>query len=116
MPNIPSVPPRKIKPNFNSRNGAENSSFGIARAESAVIATTTTTTGLTRFAETAACPIIRPPTIPIVPPSGPGARTPASLTLSNAISINNVSIRPGNGTPLLAFAKDKIRFVGNTCV
>ena len=59
---------------------------------------------------------LKPDYVGFVFASGPGARTPASLTLSNAISINNVSIRPGNGTPLLAFAKDKIRFVGNTCV
>ena len=39
--------------------------------------------GLTIFALTAACPKIRPPTIPSIEPIGPGILTPASLIISN---------------------------------
>ena len=84
MPKMPSHPPSKMKPNFSSRNGAPNSSFGIASEQSAETATTTTVIGLTRLAETAASPMISPPTIPIVPPSGPGMRTPASRISSKS--------------------------------
>ena len=88
MPKMPKKPPRKINPYFSSRNGTENSSLGIAKELSALNATTTTVIGLTRFADTAASPMIRPPTMPMVPPSGPGIRTPASRISSNAISIS----------------------------
>ena len=116
MPKMPSHPPIKMKPNFSSRNGAPNSSFGIASEQSAETATTTTVIGLTRLAETAASPMISPPTIPIVPPSGPGMRTPASRISSKANSIRRISRMPGNGTPFRASANASRSLVGSTCV
>ena len=78
IPKMPRYPPRKRNPYFRSRNADANSSLGIARDPSAVNATIITTTGLTRLASTVACPIIRPPTIPMAFPRVPGIRTPAS--------------------------------------
>ena len=77
---------------------------------------TITTTGLTIFASTAACPMINPPTIPIVFPIAPGRRMPASRNSSKDSSIRITSTTEGNGTPCLAAAKDKINVVGKICV
>ena len=74
--------------------------MGSAKEASAVNATTMTIIGLTTPAVTAACPIIRPPTIPIVLPMGPGILTPASLKSSKANSINSTSTSAGNGTSI----------------
>lgn len=67
-----------ITKNLSRRNTDANSSFGIAKLAIAVSATTITTIVLTMPASTADCPTINPPTIPIVLPSGPGRRIPAS--------------------------------------
>ena len=83
---------------------------------SAVSATIITTIGLTRLAVTAACPTIRPPTIPMAFPRDPGIRTPASRIISNANSRNKSSATLEKGTPSLASAKERIRFVGRIWV
>ena len=116
MPKEPNHAHIPIKKNFNRRNAVANSSFGIAKEQSAVNEMTITTIGLTRFASPAACPMISPPTIPIVFPMAPGRRTPASLNSSNESSIKITSTTAGNGTPLLASAKDKRSIVGRICV
>ena len=69
------------------------------KEEIAVAATTITMIGLTIPADTVACPMIKPPTIPIAEPIGLGNLNPASRKISIAISINNPSIIAGNGTP-----------------
>ena len=79
----------------------------------AVNATTITTIVLTRCASTAACPTIRPPTTPIVPPSCPGSRIPASLNNSNDNSISSTSTITGNGPPSLAENNASKNGVGN---
>ena len=91
-----------IRKNFIRRNALVNNSFGIENVAIAVNATTITTIVLTRCASTAACPTIRPPTTPIVPPSCPGSLIPASLNNSNDNSISSTSTITGNGTPSLA--------------
>ena len=78
----------------------------------AVSATIITTMGLTRFALTAASPMIRPPTIPIAFPSAPGTRTPASLINSKASSSSISSVTLVKGTPSRASAKERSRFAG----
>ena len=98
------------------RNAVANSSFGIAKEQSAVKEMTITTIGLTRFASTAACPMIRPPTIPMVFPIAPGSRTPASRRSSNDNSMISTSTTAGKGTPCLASANDKSSVVGSICV
>lgn len=104
-PKKPSHAHMAIKKNFKMRNAVANSSLGTAKEQSAVNATTITTIGLTRFASTAACPIISPPTIPMVFPIAPGRRTPASRNSSKDNSIKSTSTTPGNGTPCLAAAR-----------
>ena len=75
--------------------GSEN----VAIAVTAIIITKN---GFTIPAFTAASPITRPPTIPIVYPIGFGNRIPASRINSIVKAIINVSIYAGNGTPSLA--------------
>ncbi|MPN28106.1 hypothetical protein SDC9_175545 [bioreactor metagenome] len=77
-----------------------------------VKAMTTTVTGLTRLADTAACPKMMAPTIPMVDPSKPGMRKPASRMSSKANSISSNSPTEGNGTRSLAPAMAKIISVG----
>ena len=67
-----------------------------------VNATRMTTIGLTKFASTAACPIMRPPTMPIVFPMAPGSLMPASRSSSKDSSIMSTSMSCGNGQPSLA--------------
>ena len=88
----------------------------MEKEQSAVNATTITTIGLTRLASTAACPIIRPPTIPIVFPIAPGSRTPASRNSSKEISMRMTSSAAGKGTPIRASQKDNKSGVGRICV
>ena len=116
IPKIPRYPPKNKKKYLSIRNAEANSSFGIAREPSAVIATTMTTIGLTRFASTAAEPTISPPTIPIAFPNAPGIRTPASRISSKDNSSRTSSAMLENGTPSLAWAKDRSIFVGRICV
>ena len=78
-------------------------------------AATATVIGLTRLALTAACPTIRPPTMPIVLPAGPGMRSPASRRSSKDSSIRRTSAAVGNGTPLLASAMERIKLPGRSC-
>ena len=54
--------------------------------------------GLTTPALTAASPIIKAPTIPIVGPMGEGTLKPASLISSKETSKSNSSKKIGNGT------------------
>ena len=84
----------------------------MAKEDSAVKATTTTITGLTMPADTAACPMIRPPTMPMVLPIGPGMRIPASRRSSKANSMIKTSTTLGKGTLALPPAKEKSRFAG----
>ena len=90
--------------------------MGMAKELRALRATTTTAMGLTRLAPTAASPMIRPPTMPMVPLSGPGIRTLASRISSKASSIRRTSKRLGKGTPRRASAKDSSRLVGRIWV
>ena len=101
-----------ITKNLSKRNTDANSSFGIAKLAIAVSATTITTIVLTMPASTADCPTIRPPTIPIVLPSGPGRRIPASRKSSNRNSIRITSTTTGNVTMLRADAIAYRSFVG----
>jgi len=54
--------------------------------------------GLTSPAETAACPIIKAPMIPMVFPITPGTRMPPSLISSKENSIKIISKMVGKGT------------------
>ncbi len=83
-----------------------NSSTGSAKEARAVKATITTIIGLAIPADTAASPTIKPPTIPMVFPSGPGILIPASRRSSKENSINNVSIVTENGTVALVSYSD----------
>ncbi|MNN89766.1 hypothetical protein D3C81_2076270 [compost metagenome] len=73
--------------------------IGTEKEEMAVTATTITRIGLTIPASTAACPIIRPPTIPIAGPIGLGRRSPASRNISMETSMISASTSEGKGTP-----------------
>ncbi|MNV70259.1 hypothetical protein D3C71_1632130 [compost metagenome] len=73
--------------------------MGIEKEETAVTDTTMTKIGLTIPASTAACPMIRPPTIPIAGPIGLGKRSPASRKISIETSIIKASINTVKGTP-----------------
>ncbi|MNZ95955.1 hypothetical protein D3C78_1151300 [compost metagenome] len=86
--------------------------IGIEKEETAVTETTMTRIGLTIPASTAACPMIRPPTIPIAGPIGLGKRRPASLKISIEISIINASINTEKGTPCLELIIEIANFVG----
>ena len=72
-----------------------------------VIATIMINIGLTIPALTAAWPRTMAPTIPIVGPIGDGTLSPASLIISNEISIIKISKIIGNGTFCL---EDKIEY------
>lgn len=69
--------------------------------------------GLTILALTAACPITKAPTIPMVALSGDGTRSPASLISSNEISITSTSKIMGNGTFSLEARMEKSSSVGS---
>ncbi len=86
--------------------------LGTANAPKAVIATMTTSIGLTIDAATAACPRISAPTIPRVGPITPGILTPASRISSIAISIISTSTTVGKGTFSRLAAMAKRRSVG----
>jgi hypothetical protein len=72
---------------------------GTTKLEIAVIDTTITIAADTIPASTAACPITNVPTIDIACPIGLGIRIPASLRISNVISIINASMNAGKGVP-----------------
>ena len=71
-----------------------------------VIATTIITIGDTIPALTAASPSTNAPTIDTAAPIWFGSLMSDSLSISNVISINVVSITVGNGTPCLCIAID----------
>ena len=77
---------------------------GIAYEQIPVIATIIIKRGLTKLAETAASPKIRPPIIPIVEPIGDGTLRLASRINSNETSIIKISNIIGNGIASLEFA------------
>ena len=83
----------------------------MAKEASPDIATIIIISGLTILASTAACPRIRPPTIPMVGPIGLGTLTPASFISSKAISSMRSSTIPGNGTSCLEDMMGKSIFV-----
>ena len=101
-PKYPSHADIIITANLSLLNENANSSLGMANEQSAVNANRMTTIGLTKFASTAACPIMRPPTMPIVFPMAPGSLMPASRSSSKDSSIMSTSMSCGNGQPSLA--------------
>ena len=80
------------------RNAAENSWLGTVYPAMPAMATTMSTTGDTMAASTAAEPTTSPPKIDAVCPIGPGNRSPASCTASNASNIMSTSNKVENGT------------------
>ncbi|MNG34054.1 hypothetical protein D3C84_1204520 [compost metagenome] len=68
---------------------------GIAKFETAVIATTMVIAGETSPADTAASPIIKAPAIETVGPMARGIRIPASRRISKVNSNNSASIIAG---------------------
>ena len=68
--------------------------------------------GLTKLAETAASPNIKPPIIPIVEPIGEGTLRLASRINSNDTSIISISNITGNGIDFLIDEIAKTRSVG----
>ena len=85
IPKNPNILASRIIIYFITLSDDANSSTGIAKDASAVIATTTTIIGLTIPADTAASPIMSPPTIPIVLPRGPGIRIPALVEVQRKV-------------------------------
>ena len=81
--------------------------MGITNDDKPVIATIIIRIGLTIFAETAASPNIKAPTIPKVEPIAEGVRRPPSRINSKDISISKSSNIIGNGTFSLATRIEK---------
>lgn len=77
IPKNPKKAPKNIKTNLKVLRWKPKEKSGIAKEAIPVIATIITRIGLTMLAETAASPIIKPPTIPIVEPIGEGIRIPS---------------------------------------
>ena len=90
-----------MKINLKVRIVKFNEKSGIAYEHIPVIATMIISKGLTRFADTAASPKIRPPIIPIVAPIGDGTLKLASRISSKDISIISSSKMIGNGIDFL---------------
>ena len=98
---------------FVKRNPETSDIFGMTNVQIPVNAEIITTLGLTIPASTAACPIIIPPTIPIVELTGEGSRIPPSHSNSNANSIINISPTAGNGIFCRVCAIFNAKFVGS---
>ena len=79
----------------------------------AVIAMMIIRIGLTILALTAACPMTKAPTIPMVALRGDGTRSPASRINSKEISITSTSKIMGNGTFSLEARMEKSSSVGS---
>lgn len=115
-PRIPKQLPKSRIPYFQSRNTSESSSFGMEKEPSAVRAATVTVIGLTRLALTAACPTIRPPTMPIVLPAGPGMRSPGfPQKFKGQFHQKDFRCRSETARPLLASAMERIKLPGRSC-
>lgn len=87
---------------------------GIAYEQIPVIATIMISSGVTRLADTAASPRIRPPMIPMVEPIGAGTLRLASLISSNDISMMSSSTITGNGMDFRIDEIAKTRSVGRS--
>ena len=76
-----------------------------------------TTMVLTSPASTAACPTMRPPTIPMVPPSWPGIWIPASRSsFKLKTHMRSTSRTMGMTIPVLACATESRKAVGSISV
>ena len=82
------------------------SGFDMVKEATAVTEIAITMMGLARFAVTAASPMSKAPTMPIVGPRGEGIRMPASLISSKPKNMRSTSRGKGKGTGSLVPARE----------
>ena len=114
IPKKPAIYPKIIYINRNVLIVKFNEKSGIAYEQIPVTATIIISRGVTKLADTAASPRIKPPIIPIVEPIGAGTLKLASLISSNEISIIKSSTITGNGMERLIAEIANTRSVGRS--
>ena len=114
IPKKPAIYPKIIYINRNVLIVKFNEKSGIAYEQIPVTATIIISRGVTKLADTAASPRIKPPIIPMVEPIGAGTLKLASLINSNEISIIKSSTITGNGIERLIADIAKTKSVGRS--
>lgn len=114
IPKKPAIYPKMIYINRNVLIVKFNEKSGIAYEQIPVTATIIINRGVTKLADTAASPRIKPPIIPMVEPIGAGTLKLASLINSNEISIIKSSTITGNGIERLIADIAKTKSVGRS--